>query len=261
MNKLFSIICLSCALSYVNTAQAYWWCPPWNWEGNFLVGASAGYGERLGPIDITLVYTSPLQTIPSSFLIEDYTDKGFIGGFFAGYQVRYQRFVFGGEFNIDWDNMTHDHFFAIDDANAQVGVLPGFGYSGLARYQREPTIGLSARIGYEITRCFMPYIRLGLEQSDDKLIVAYAGNPAIYNFSVVTEGEHRQLRYVLGIGTEVPLPIFSFIGIRFEYDFHSRGKTSEALGIINDGLGFNPFFMNKINTKTHTGKLSIVWNI
>ncbi len=236
--------------------------PLWDydWDGNFLVGASGGYGERLGSMDITLAYTSPLEAIPVSFLIEDYTDTGFIGGFFAGYQVRYNRFVLGGEFNIDWDNMKHNHFFAIQDANAQVD-LPGFAYNGLVRYKREPTIGITARIGYEITRCFMPYFRLGLEQSDDKLMVAYYGDPAIYNFSVITEGEHKQLRYVIGIGAEVPLPIFNFIGIRFEYDFHSRGKTMEALGIINDGLGFNPFFMNKINPKTHTGKLSVVWNI
>ncbi|MBS0290414.1 MAG: outer membrane beta-barrel protein [Proteobacteria bacterium] len=232
------------------------WHIPW---GTFLVGARGGYGERLGDVNITLVYTSPLEDIPSSFIIEDYTDFGYRTGIFAGYQIQCGRFVLGAEFSIDWDNMQDAHYFSFSDANGQV-ELPGFAYAAMARYDYGVTYGLSARLGYQMSHCFMPYFRLGLEQSDDTLTVAFAGFPTIYNFSVITQGESRQLRYVAGIGFEAPLPFIPFVTYRVEYDYHSRGKNAEALGIINDGLGFNPFFMSKIHPKTHTLDLALVWN-
>ncbi len=239
MKKFLSLAILCSALGAISQAHASWY-PNWkpSWEGNFMLGASVGYGERLDNVDLTLVYTSPFATIPTSFIIEDYTDNGYFSGIFAGYQFRYKRFQIGAEINVDWDNLQDTHYYSFSDANAQT-LLPGFAYNAMARYERGTTVGISARIGYEITRCFMPYFRLGVEQSHDQLTAAFAGDPAIYNFGVVMQGRSLQRRYVIGIGTEIPLPLVPFIAGRFEYDYHSRGRNVEALGIINDGIGFN----------------------
>lgn len=259
MNKVRSLICLPLLLGTISTAHAQlWW--PFPWEGNFLVGVSGGYAERLDNVDITLVYTSPGNTIPSSFLIEDYTDTGYLGGFFFGAQLWFDRILLGAEFNVDWDYLDRKHFFGFSDANGQVG-LNGLGYSAMARYERDVTYGLSARFGYEVTPCFMPYARVGVAKSKDTLTVAFAGDPAIYNFGVITQGDAPQIRYILGLGFEIPAPFLPFIGLRAEYNYQSRAKNTEALGGINDNLGFNPFFMNKMNPRTQIAKISAVWNI
>ncbi|MGD9591417.1 MAG: outer membrane protein [Candidatus Berkiella sp.] len=257
MSKFPTILTLS-LLGFLQSAQAQW--PMLPWDGNFLIGASGARAERLDNVDITLFYTFPGNTIPVSFIIEDYTDTGYLGGFFAGYQIYVNRFVIGAEFNVDWDYLDRKHFFGFSDANGQVGVSPGLGYAAMARYERDVTYALSARVGYEITRCFMPYFRLGVAKSKDTLTVAFAGDPAIYNFNVITQGDGPQIRYLLGIGAEIPMPLLPFIGLRGEYNFQSRAKNIEALGSINDGA-LNPFFMNKMNPKTHIAKLSVVWNI
>ncbi len=256
VRHLFALL----TLGFLSPVHAYW---PMPWEGNFLVGVSGGYAERLDNVDITLVYTSPLVAIPSSFWVEDYTDTGYLGGFFLGYQAYLPyRAVLGLEFSVDWDYLDRKHFFGISDANATSG-LSGLGYAGMATYKRATTFGLSARLGYEISRCFFPYVRAGVIKAKDTLTVAYAGDPAIYNFSIITQGDHPHIGYLLGIGFEVPVLIFPIpgLGVRAEYNYESRGRVTEALGTINDGIGFNPSFMNKMNPRTQVGKISVVLNI
>ncbi len=261
MKKIYSLFTgLLLCLSF--NAQAHWW-PPISlpWDGNFLVGVSGGRGERLDNIDITLFYTNPLNTIPDSIIVQDYTDTGYMAGFFAGVQVFVNRFVFGAEFNVDWDYLDRKHFFGFSDANGMRQITPGLGYSAMAVFERGTTYAGTIRIGYEITPCFMPYARFGLAKSNDTLTVAFSGDPAIYNFRTITQGEAPSLRYVLGLGAEIPAPLLPFISLRGEYNFQSRAKNIESSGVINDGVGFNPFFMNKFNPKTHIAKISVVWNI
>lgn len=259
MNKFRSLLALT-LLGLVGSADAHLW-PPLPWDGNFLLGVSGGRGERLDNVDVTVFYTAPANTIPDSIYIEKYTDTGYLAGAFAGMQIYINRFVFGAEFSVDWDYLDRKHFFGFADANGQVSVTPGLGYAAMAVYERDVTYAGSLRIGYDITRCFRPYGRIGVARSIDRLTVAFAGDPAIYNFSTITQGEGPQWRYLLGLGAEIPAPLIPFLSLRGEYNFQSRAKNIEALGTIYDNTGFNPLFMNKINPKTHIAKLSVVWNI
>jgi len=233
------------------------------WETNFLLGVSGSLNERLGNEDITLLYTNPVAIhagFPSSFIIEGYTDRGWMLGAFGGFQARCWQWLFGGEVNVDWDDIDSAHPFAFDDAFGQAGVARGLGWNATTRYKRKVTIGLTGRIGYAVTRCFMPYLRLGAETSIDQLITTYSGNSNVYPLSLRTFGSVRQYRFLGGVGVEIPVPKISPLSFRIEYDFHSKGKAVQSIGLIEDTLGYSPEFFTTMKPRMHSGKVSLVWN-
>lgn len=249
-------------LLHTGVAQAHWY-------GNWLVGASGSYGERLGDVDIQLVYRTALIPEPfrPSHITEKYVDRGTIWGIFAGYQVRCNRYLIGLEANLDWDDMNNNaHDFAFLDASSQVG-LPGNAYIATAQYYRDSTFGVSFRFGYEVTPCFMPFIRFGGETSKDRLTLFFEGRPLLNPNSAIIEDSERIYRFFGGVGAEMPLsfsfwqpPFLRFLSLRMEYCVHASSENPvEAVGSLNSP-NLLPLFVNKMKPVTHTGKLSLVWN-
>lgn len=237
------------------------------WDGNWLVGASGSYGERLGDVDIQVVYTTdavPVALRPS-YITEKYVDRGMIWGIFAGYQLRCNRFLIGLEGNLDWDNMDNNaHDFSFLDSRRQVG-LDGNAFVASANYERDPTFGLSLRFGYWVNPCFMPFVRVGGETSKDTLTLTFVGTPFLNGIPTSIKDTDRVYRLFGGVGAELSGLILGStllqpISLRAEYCVHAASENAvEAVGMINDGNS-SPLFVNKMKPTTHTGKISIVWN-
>ncbi len=226
-----------------------------DWLGNWLVGASAGYGSRTGSNQTQLSYNGANFPIglPQSLIIRDYSAPGKLYGLFTGYQAVKDYWLVGGELNIDRHDMDEGLSFAFADTN---GVI---GWRGITNYKRDYVFGLTARMGYAITPFFLPYVRLGIELGHDKLTTLYTGNPAVYPHSIEMSTTTYVHRCLSGFGFEVPLPMTCGGSFRMEYNWHSKSKTVKAHGNLPDGL-VNPAFETSLQPQTHSGRVALVWN-
>lgn len=225
------------------------------WTGNWLVGASAGYGSQTGSNQTQLSYNGssiPL-TFPQSRIIRDYSAPGSIWGLFTGYQAVKDYWLVGGEVNLDRHDMNDDLAFAFTDTNGAIG------WRGTTRYKRDLVLGFTARVGYAITPFFLPYVRAGVEFGHDKISTRYTGNPSVYPYSIEMSTRTYVHRALSGFGFEVPLPMTCGGSFRMEYNWHSKSKTVKAHGNLPDGL-INPAFETSLQPQTHSGRAALVWN-
>jgi len=225
------------------------------WSGNWLVGASAGYGSRTGSNQTQLSYngTGFPATYPQSLIIRDYSAPGNLFGFFTGYQAVKDYWLAGVELNFDRHDMNDDLSFAFTDTNGAIG------FRGTTNYKRDWVLGLTARVGYAITPFFLPYVRFGVEFGHDKLTTQYSGNPASYPYSIEMSTRTYVHRALSGFGIELPLPMTCGASFRLEYNWHSKSKTVKAHGNILDGL-VSPAFESSLQPQTHSGRAALVWN-
>ncbi len=236
MKNLKNVLFLSTALLLSTGAQA-------QWETNWLLGIEGGWGQTSGNLNVNM--TSP--TGKATSVSEDLNNSGYIWGFLGGYQARCNQWLAGLELNVDWQNKNAQNNFAFTDAvNA--------GWYGDANFKRETTVGLTARGGYAVAPWFLPYIRLGIETSRDKLNYA-AGSTT--NITVAESGSHRSYRFVGGVGVEMPIPALMCLSLRLEYDYHGKGSAVNANSIASDSATFV-----STSTKQHnnTGIAALVWN-
>lgn len=246
MNKLGTALCLSSALLACVPAQAAW-------QGNWLVGASGGYFNRRGDLDITMIDTGRQTVINRRF-----EDTGWLLGLVGGYQVKCNNWLLGVELNVNWEDVfddSEDNNLAFSDAsvpNAQAQAVQAWNAS--STFDRDWVVGLSGRMGFELAPYLMPYIRLGLEWSEDDLNYTQTNNSN--TVSISADGSRDGVRVFGGIGVEVPVPTINGFTIRAEYDYHRRGRRVEAVNVVNTLL------VNATrDPSAQTAILSVIWNI
>jgi hypothetical protein len=225
------------------------------WAGHWLLGASAGYGNRSGSAQTAFGYNGTLfpATFPQSLNIHDYGASGLIWGIFTGYQAVKQSWLIGAEVNIDRHEMNEDLNFAFTDTNRIIG------WTGSTNYKRDLVLGLTGRAGYAITPFFLTYVRLGVEFGHDKLTTDYVGNPSAYPYGIGVSTTTYVHRALSGFGFEIPLPMTCDGSFRMEYNWHSKSKTLKANGYVIDGL-VSPAFESSLQPQTHSGRVALVWN-
>ncbi|MBN9287681.1 MAG: hypothetical protein BGO43_02700 [Gammaproteobacteria bacterium 39-13] len=233
-------------LLFANTTYA-------NWQGNWLVGVSSGYAERRGDLSIGLAYNLPNIFFPRMINDFEFSDKGLIWGGLVGYQAFCGAWLLGTELHVDWDNFDKRRDFVFPDL---AGVLS---WDVRGRYEREPLIALSARVGYEMAPYFLAYMRLGVETSKDKLDVRVAADTSMFPFGVIEMHDSRWLyRYLVGVGAETPV-FCTPLSLRLEYNYHSKSDALESAGAISFPF-FNPVLSSYMHPKENSIKVSVVWN-
>lgn len=240
MNKLRIILCLSSALFAAPFAHAAW-------EGNVLVGVSGGYANRDGTLNVN--HGSPAPGRQVAIVNEALDESGFIWGLLTGYQVRCNGWLMGAEINVDWRNLDDNTAFAFTDGLSR-------GWDATASYEQKTVVGLTGRLGYEVSPCFMPYARFGAETSDDDLTYR-ASTVSGTSMGAMVDGSRRQYRFVGGIGAEMPIAMLACLSFRLEYNFYSKSKGVAASGFASDNLTF--VYANG-RVKTSAGKASLVYN-
>lgn len=236
MKKIGTALCLS-ALLASSAAQA-------DWEGNWLFGVSAGYGGRAGDVDVTVNNTATGSSVTAG---QDLSKNGWLWGLLAGYQVRCNDWLFGGEFALDWLHRNHSEQFAFVETATR-------SWTSTNKYKQDAIAALTARVGYEVATFFLPYLRAGIETSKDTLnTYGVANTGTVY----AAEDNHRSWRFVGGVGAEFPIPDLAGLSLRLEYNYHSKGSAVDANVLASDNVS-----VVHTSTKQHanTGKASLVYN-
>jgi len=244
MKKLIVIASLSTALLASGAAQA-------DWRGNWLLGVSGAHNWYDGSFDHTVDFDTPINPPPATFH-NDLDSKGWSWGLLGGYQVSYAEWLFGAEVNVDWHNHDHTQNYA---HTVDFG-LNDIGSSVSATFKRDTSWGITARVGYEILPCFIPYLRAGIERRDEKLdVVAQTGS--VSAFTLNTEDSHNDWRFVGGIGAEAPIPYLAGLTFRAEYNYHPNNKRVESSSTWSV-----PQATSIVSARQHinTVKASIVYN-
>jgi opacity protein-like surface antigen len=242
MKKLRAALLLSSALLVSAAAQA-------QWEGNWLVGLSGGYSWGNGDVDYSSFKpaTTPIVVNASNNL----DSKDWLWGLLGGYQVRCNGWLLGAELNFDWQGHHNNQNFNF----AQTGPTVATNLS--ADFKRDVTVGLTGRMGLEVSPWLMPYIRLGAETSEDKLSFSSAEIGTGVNNSATGSGSHRSWRFIGGVGAELPVPGLTGLTFRAEYNYHSKGSAVNVNTVASDNIT-----AVTVSTKQHanSGKASLVWN-
>lgn len=192
-----------------------------NQEAHWLSGVSVGYTYLKGSI------TDPDDV----FYKEPYSSATFAPYFFMGYQQAYDQWLWGTELNIDWQKVADDRDFTFK--------MESTVSSANVSYEHGVTLGLSERLGYSLTPYFMPYLRFGIEAGKDRLDTHVA--------SEATKDKMWVYRFLFGLGVELPLPVKSPLSLRFEYDYHSKGKT-----LITNAAQVQPW--------AQSARIALVWS-
>lgn len=250
MKKIGILLCLSSSLFAASAAQA-------GWEGNWLLGVSGGWAWHSDrDADVTIIHPAPGGEI-TSYQVGDLGDNNnFIWGLLAGYQARCNGWLLGGEVNVDWRKRNDDDttFSIVDPVD---GVITG----SVSGNSHNAMVGLTARIGYEVSRYFLPYIRLGAEvtRANDVNFVAIAPAAAVpYSVAYNSDRNHRW-GFVGGVGAEFPVPLCNALSLRAEYNYHSHSKHDDIAALASD-LGTLYTISGNGNRHENTGKASLVWN-
>lgn len=237
MGRYGKLIGLIAALGVVPVAQA-------DWEGNWLLGVMGGYAARTGNLEVNIAHPAPLRAVTP--YLSSLNENGFMWGLLGGFQLRCNSWLLGGELNIDWRNLDEHNNYAFTTAL-------NTGATAYSDYDQNTVVGITARIGYEVTPCFLPYMRLGVETSNDQLTVAAASG----TLEAFVDGSRRQYRFVGGVGAEMPVPALAGLSFRLEYNFYSKGKGVDASGFASDNL---TFVDASASAKTNAGKAALVYN-
>ena len=237
MKRLAIIVCASSL--FAGSAQAMW-------EGNWLIGVTGGYAQQDGHYEVNIGYAPPGSQVGT--VRKRFTEDEFIWGLLAGYQARCNSWLFGAEINVDWRDLDGFSRFAFTDPLR-------VGWNGQAEYHQDTVVGLTGRVGYELTPCLLPYIRLGAETSDDRLSASLINN--VGTLSGAASDTRRQYRLVAGVGAEVPIPAICGLTFRLEYNYYSQGKVIGADSYFSDN---STVLLSSAKMRTNAGKASLVFN-
>lgn len=242
MKKITALALLSSLMAAPLVAQAG--C----WEGNWLLGVSGAYNWFENDFDVSV----NIPGVPLAFSAnDDFSTQSWMWGLLGGYQVRNDEWLIGAELNVDWDGESHH-----SRNNAFATTVAGRSINANVGYKRETTIGLTARLGYQVSCWFLPYLRAGVETSRDKYDVSITDSgvaAAAFN----GETSERSYRFVGGVGFELPVPVCAGLSFRGEYNYHSRNK---ALDLTGPWSGQVATSSSNAHNHTNTAKVSIVYN-
>lgn len=252
MKKIGILLCLSSTLFAAAAAQAG--CCE---NGNWLVGISGGWSWNSDrDATVTIQHPAPGSEITSYSATDLGDGSNFIWGILAGYQARVNGWLLGGEVSVDWrnhdDNDAHG-FTVVDPVD---GLIVG-SVSGDSHHNA--VVGLTARIGYEVSPYFLPYIRLGAEVTrvDD---VNFAATAPGVPYTVAYNNDHNhRWGFIGGVGAEFPVPMCKTLSLRAEYDYHSHSRHDDIAALASD---LATLYTVSGNGSRHenTGKLALVYN-
>jgi opacity protein-like surface antigen len=240
MNKLTKALCLSSALLLSPMVQA-------QWLPNWLVGVSGGWAWLDGNLDY--VQNSPGFPV-TTFTVDDTDSRGGLGSVLVGYQATCNHWLLGLEVNIDWmdtDDDLDNRVLFFDTSNTVAELATD--------YKRDINYALTMRLGRQVSPFFMPYIRAGVETSRDTINFQVAFTDGTF---AATDGSRRSYRFVGGVGAELPIPVWSGLTFRAEWDYHSKGRAIEADARANDDAT-----LILVSTKRHANSAiaSLIWNL
>lgn len=245
IKKIIGIACTALLLPHIAHAD---------FDSNWLLGISGGYIYQDGQLTSSLNYTQ--NALPPGLFRTHFENNlnsnSWLGGVLGGYQINYNAWIFGLELSADANHLDFVQSFAIAD---RFGARA---WAGETEYDKGTSVALSARFAYQVTPYVMPYIRLGVDTSNDELRVSYRGAPE-YPGQYTTTEDKRVYRLLAGFGLESVVPYLCFLTARLEYNFLSSGNELHSQGLITDGVT-DPFFINEAAPKFHAWKFSLVWN-
>lgn len=251
MKKIGILLCLSSTLFAAAAAQAG--CCE---NGNWLVGVSGGWAWH-SDRDVNVAITGPGTAFNAFSVANDDDRSNFIWGILAGYQARVNGWLLGGEVNVDWRNHDDNDQSFTAVVPAPIGTLVG---TASGNNHNNAVVGLTARIGYEVSSFFMPYIRLGAEvtRTDDvNFTVSRAAAPAFT--AVYNNDRNHRWGFVGGVGAEFPVPMCKTLSLRAEYDYHSHSRHDDVAVLASD-LGTLFTVSGDGHRHENTGKLALVYN-
>ncbi|MGD9591413.1 MAG: outer membrane protein [Candidatus Berkiella sp.] len=247
MKKVKLALCVTAGL-LATSAQA-------QWQGNWLLGVSAGGAwHDSDDLNVTVAQGGAAPFARTYFTNNDNDDGNFIWGLLAGYQARCNGWLLGAEINVDWRNDgDNDYGFAFTDAT--VGGVTGF-----VSHDRDVVVGLTGRLGYEVSPYFMPYIRLGVDHGDrdfDFAITTVA--PAAIITAASNNDNNHNWGFVGGVGAEFPLPMVAGLSLRAEWNYHSRGHNdNDIVALASDNVTL--FTVSGGDRHEQTARASLVFN-
>ena len=245
MKRIWLSFCIATLIPVVTQAavEKRWW-------GNWLVGVSAGLGDRSGIMQTRISYAN-LPQLGEIEKLRNISDVDWIMGALVGYQAVYQKWLIGGELNLDQTPHGKNHNFAFSGPGNTIG------WQGEARYRNKGVAGLTGRMGYAIRPYFMPYLRLGVAFSRPTWNIDFSNAP--FPMGTTLNTRHWVHSFLWGFGAEIPLPQLCQTTLRMEYHYYSKGQTLKINETNLDG-NIYPIFESGLQPKTKVGKLSLVWN-
>lgn len=246
--KIAKLGLLVSAVVLATSAQA-------GWQGNWLLGVSAGGAWHQSGDDINLTITDGAVTNNFTFNNDNNDDSSFIWGLLAGYQARCNGWLFGAEVNVDWRDNDDDGSFAFDTS-----TILGPGVSGTISRDNDPVWGFTARIGYEVSCYFMPYIRLGFDYGSRDVEFTAATSALVDNFIVTASNDNDKWGFVGGVGAEFPIPVMAGLSLRAEWNYHSRHHQNDDVAVLAPN-GTTLFTFNGDDHRhEQTARASLVFN-
>lgn len=190
------------------------------WQGNWLLGVSGGWAWHNNDDDVTVSVLTP-STFASATFDNDNDNSHGIWGFLAGYQARCNGWLLGAEVNVDWRSNDDDDSFAF--------VTPaGTAFAATVSRDRDAVVGLTGRLGYEVSPFFMPYVRLGVDFGDRDHDFFLASTNLTPNITVTgSNDDNDRWGFVGGVGAEFPVPVIAGLSLRAEWNYHSRGNHGD----------------------------------
>ena len=214
------------------------------WENNWLLGLQGGYLTR--EADVEFIVNHPFNR--TTTITSSHEDNGFIGGILAGYQKRCHDWLFGVEANIEWQEVNREQFAAFTDAL-------GVGFNAHSSYSQRNVVALTGRFGYEMYPNLMPYIRLGVQSSRDKLVIGATSSDLTDSLDM--ESIRRVYRLTGGVGAEMPICYLMGLSARAEYNFRSRAGSIVANQLAADNETFSSA---SVRPKSHAFIFALVFN-
>lgn len=226
-----------------------------HWEGEFLLGVSAG-GSWGNNADSATLTVSDVGVFESRTIVNDDHDGRFIWGFLGGYQARCNALLLGLEVNVDW--RTHDD----DDTGTVVFVDPVLGGTTAATVSRDHNnfvVGITGRIGYQIANYFMPYIRLGVDHKEHNAFDFTVSNDVAPGFTVISSSDSNgHWGFVGGLGAE--FPVLPCLALRAEWNYHSRHHGDDTLVAVAPNGTTVYTLSGDFPSHENTARLSLVYN-
>lgn len=230
------------------------------WQGNWLLGVSAGGAWHNNDDDATVTISrGGVAPVAVAFNVDNNNDgSNFIWGLLAGYQARCNGWLLGAEVNVDWrgNNNDDNNFTFVTAAPLAVGTVVG----SVSR-DRDFVVGLTGRLGYEVSPYFMPYIRLGVDHSNADFDAAFAtvapAAPLAVSFN--NNDNNNNWGFVGGIGAEFPVPVIAGLSLRAEWNYHTRGNNdNDIVALASDNITL--FSISGGDRHEQTARASLVFN-
>lgn len=210
---------LSLSLAVLFSASA--WANHKEWDATWLFGVDVGWENRSGATNFEVVHPSAFTTplFPTAANTMELTsvaktglsDDGVIAGGFFGRQWECNKWVFGAEVGAEWMDLSDDHAFNYVTRIGDAGVA-------YARFERDWGVTVTGKGGYRFYQYFMPYWRLGVQISEDKLYTRHQDltpTPTLLG----PEDSHKRTvaSFLGGLGFEIPCWMGS--ALRFEWNY------------------------------------------